>query len=575
MKPRILIITAIILCILLPFSSFAASAQTAGNTSIGVITAAPETITSYDAVNDPDYLTYQSFLQDNSGIVSFLYNKIYAMETEIDVSDYHLSIKDMRILMDIMSLSFPELFYMNGYRYGHWGDTVAYIMPNYTVSDAEEKRQQFFEIAEKRYLPLVDDSMDDFTKAVILHDELALNSYYAFPEQTRLANNYTYMAEGWGVCQQYTECYAYLLAQCGIKSEIVQSDAMGHAWIKAEIDGSYYNIDLTWDDPTPDKVGKVRHNYFLFSDSVFRTEDTQTNRSSHHGYLTIHPSDNTKYDRFDNLHSFTTQLCYLNGAFYAITSDGKLVRYDHHTDEITVLSSLDFKWSAGGNSYWIGNFSSLVPFDEKLYYNSPDKVYQYDPESNTTNLFAENTEDDKIYGLKVVDNQLWAVCTDNPNIGYAAPVYLSDLPIPTYDIVIDDAITGGSVTADLQSAEEGQTVTLTVTPDNGAEVIAVTVNRVLIIPNDGVYSFEMPAADVTVSAVFEKDEEVLYGDVDDDGEVTIMDATAIQRALANLPNSGYNKAAADVDDDGDVTILDATVIQRWLAGLPTNSLIKE
>lgn len=63
------------------------------------------------------------------------------------------------------------------------------------------------------------------------------------------------------------------------------------------------------------------------------------------------------------------------------------------------------------------------------------------------------------------------------------------------------------------------------------------------------------------------------GDVDGDGEVTILDATAIQRVLADLPISAYNEAVADTDGDGEVTILDATFIQRWLAGLSSNEKI--
>ena len=58
------------------------------------------------------------------------------------------------------------------------------------------------------------------------------------------------------------------------------------------------------------------------------------------------------------------------------------------------------------------------------------------------------------------------------------------------------------------------------------------------------------------------------GDVDLDGSVTILDATAIQRYLADLTQlSGEQLAMADVDADGSVTIIDATKIQRYVAGM--------
>ena len=64
--------------------------------------------------------------------------------------------------------------------------------------------------------------------------------------------------------------------------------------------------------------------------------------------------------------------------------------------------------------------------------------------------------------------------------------------------------------------------------------------------------------------------EKLLGDADSDGDVTILDATAVQRKLAELSVSSYDKQAADADGDDDVTIMDATAIQRHIAELPTN-----
>ena len=64
-----------------------------------------------------------------------------------------------------------------------------------------------------------------------------------------------------------------------------------------------------------------------------------------------------------------------------------------------------------------------------------------------------------------------------------------------------------------------------------------------------------------------EDMPIILGDVDDDGEVSIFDATAIQRNLAALPVDSFIDKAADTDGDGEITILDATHIQRYLAGM--------
>ncbi len=58
---------------------------------------------------------------------------------------------------------------------------------------------------------------------------------------------------------------------------------------------------------------------------------------------------------------------------------------------------------------------------------------------------------------------------------------------------------------------------------------------------------------------------VITGDVDGDGKLSILDATAIQLHLASKTPAIFNIAVADVDGDGRVTILDATKIQMILA----------
>lgn len=70
---------------------------------------------------------------------------------------------------------------------------------------------------------------------------------------------------------------------------------------------------------------------------------------------------------------------------------------------------------------------------------------------------------------------------------------------------------------------------------------------------------------------FDEPESIILGDSDGDGNVTILDATGIQRHLASLTTTSFNENAADVDQDNSVTILDATAIQRHLADLPTNA----
>ena len=58
----------------------------------------------------------------------------------------------------------------------------------------------------------------------------------------------------------------------------------------------------------------------------------------------------------------------------------------------------------------------------------------------------------------------------------------------------------------------------------------------------------------------------ILGDVDNDSEISVMDATAIQRHLASLKAlTADQQKRADVDKDSEVSVMDATAIQRLVA----------
>ena len=65
---------------------------------------------------------------------------------------------------------------------------------------------------------------------------------------------------------------------------------------------------------------------------------------------------------------------------------------------------------------------------------------------------------------------------------------------------------------------------------------------------------------------------LLIGDADEDGDITILDATRIQRVLVALDTPGANySVTGDSDGDKEVTIIDATLIQRYLVGIKDDS----
>ena len=89
-------------------------------------------------------------------------------------------------------------------------------------------------------------------------------------------------------------------------------------------------------------------------------------------------------------------------------------------------------------------------------------------------------------------------------------------------------------------------------------------------------AFEDGSIDLALKITNTKNEPMgRIGDVDLDKEVTVIDATAIQRFLAGIDAlNRIQQLLADTDGDGEVTILDATMIQRRLASLPASDTIE-
>lgn len=69
-------------------------------------------------------------------------------------------------------------------------------------------------------------------------------------------------------------------------------------------------------------------------------------------------------------------------------------------------------------------------------------------------------------------------------------------------------------------------------------------------------------------AVVDENMQLLTGDVNGDGEISVVDATELQKYLVGLSSLSVDQlAVADANGDGKISIIDATEIQKYLIGL--------
>ncbi len=109
--------------------------------------------------------------------------------------------------------------------------------------------------------------------------------------------------------------------------------------------------------------------------------------------------------------------------------------------------------------------------------------------------------------------------------------------------------------------------------DDYTEACAMTSNGVITfgiekwIENNGnTTKYEIYLLDTNLIIDAEESSPALEGDVDGDGKVSVMDATAIQLHLAQMISCDeVQLKLADTDNDGKVSVMDATQIQLFLA----------
>lgn len=128
---------------------------------------------------------------------------------------------------------------------------------------------------------LIKPGMSDFQKELVLHDYVVLHTVYDYKNYINNTitdddgSAYGVLINGTAVCQGYAEAMNLLLNKVGIESQVVIGSAYGvhgwegHAWNIVLIDGSYYHLDTTFDDPLgndgDDEV--AMHNYFNVTDA--------------------------------------------------------------------------------------------------------------------------------------------------------------------------------------------------------------------------------------------------------------------------------------------------------------------
>ena len=135
-----------------------------------------------------------------------------------------------------------------------------------SLSDQETK---VFNAAQTVHDNLVTPGMSEYDQVKAFHDWLVNNTEYDFTFSDTSYDAAGPLLYGRGVCDGYSKAFDLLCYLSGIDCVRINGvgNGGGHAWNKVKINGQWYNVDVTWDDPVSTRP-VLRYDYFLVSDSV-------------------------------------------------------------------------------------------------------------------------------------------------------------------------------------------------------------------------------------------------------------------------------------------------------------------
>ncbi|MDE6214060.1 MAG: InlB B-repeat-containing protein [Lachnospiraceae bacterium] len=407
-------------------------------------------------------------------VEEYLYQQMLKRNTEIDVSIYEIPVDDLGDLISGVLNEHPDLYFVQKSYSISYDETSLYLISIFLTYD-DTLNDTAVQSGISTALATVDESMSDLEKAIVLHDYLVVNCEYdkenldagTVPAESHTI--YGVFAKRTAVCDGYALAYKYLLSRVGIDCYMVTSDSINHAWNMIVLDGQYYQVDVTWDDPTWDMIGRAAHTYMFRSDANFDPADAV---DKHIGGRVTYGSETVNYQatdmRYDS--AFWTEcdssLVLVGNDCYYVSSEGSLKKTNLSavTNKGTVVQSIG-RWPTwGGGGTWGGSYSGLFRIDDRLYYNDTSSIYSIAMDGTDKRTeFTADTSTGYIYGSAYYQGNVLYALHQTPNLSAKETVLVAalegsdpvDIPVQRVEL--------SAYTLELAEGEEAE-LTATVYP---------------------------------------------------------------------------------------------------------------
>lgn len=238
----------------------------------------PTPVPEEELVFDASFYPYYDQLSDTQKV---LYSQMYTAASNLTESfqpEDQVTKADIETVFRCVTCDHPELFWLsNKYTYQYLessGEIVSVNLVFNETADTIEASKSAFEESCNEILVAAQQYTDDYSKEKYVHDALLANTEYdSLSELNQSA--YSCMVNHSTVCAGYARSFQYLMQKLNIPCYYVigTSEGVDHAWNIVLIDGSFYNVDVTWDDCSSDSDP---YYFFNLDDASFNAYHTRT-----------------------------------------------------------------------------------------------------------------------------------------------------------------------------------------------------------------------------------------------------------------------------------------------------------
>ena len=324
-------------------------------------------------------------------------------ELTLDLEQYHLTVEELTALVVSTGLygDCTQPWYLDSFTYRYYESnqqvrSVTFVRKDPLLFDYDAVNQKIAEILNAT----IYDGMSQWQMVLSIHDYLVSNCVY--DETYTYRAFYDVVTRGTAVCSGYAETMVYLLREVGIPCRYISSESMNHAWNLVQLNGEWYHLDSTWNDPTSDVHGRVLHSYFLLSDDAISDEN-----HAHYGWDSPFKCTDTSRDTGRFWQEIDSAICYESAdtCYFRQETDAQsfaIYRRDREGNQTLVTTQKTGFVNIGDADsyrYYYATYGlSLV--EGKLYYSDMEGVYRINTDcTGKETIYAHNCEANKSYIL--------------------------------------------------------------------------------------------------------------------------------------------------------------------------------